>query len=154
MSGKLGSDAFGFYIGLGDGRCYSAVADHFGVSKRAVVKAAAREGWQERLEAIERDAREVADQKMAETLEEIRSRHLKLLRAMSARVAKALSEFPLTSGWEAMKGAEMLIKLERLLFGEPSERSALSVEQVTRREMESLLAVDGDEEGSEEGDDW
>ena len=151
MSGKLGSDAFGFYIGLGDGRSYSAVADHFGVSKRAVVKAAAREDWQERLETIERDAREAADQKMTETLEEIRTRHQKLLRAMSTRAATALRDFPLTSGMDGMKSAEMVIKLERLVFGEPSERSVLSVEQVTRREMETLLAVEGDETESE---DW
>jgi hypothetical protein len=151
MNGKLGSDAFGFYVALGDERSYSGVASHFGVSKRAVVKAAAREDWQGRLEAIEQGARERADQKMSETLEEIRLRHQKLLRAMSTRAATALREFPLCSGMEAMKAAEMVIKLERLVFGEPSERSVLSVEQVTRREIESLVAVGGD---GEDEDDW
>ena len=71
MSGKLGSDAFGFYVALGDDRSYSAVGEHFGVSKRAVVKAAGREGWASRLQEIEQEAREKADQKMTETLAEM-----------------------------------------------------------------------------------
>jgi ribosome-binding ATPase YchF (GTP1/OBG family) len=152
MSGKLGSDAFGYYVALGDDRSYSAVASHFEVSKRAVVKAAAREDWASRLQEIDQEAREKADQKLGETLSEMRSRHQKLLRAMSTRAANALRAYPLTSGMEAMKAAEMVIKLERLILGEPSQRSTLSVEQVTRREVESLLAVEDGEAGDE--DEW
>ena len=152
MSGKLGSDAFGYYIALGDDRSYSAVAKHFDVTKRAVVKAAGRENWASRLQEIESEARDRADQKMTETLAEMRMRHQKLLRAMSTRAANALRAFPLTTGMEAMKAAEMVIKLERLVYGEPSERSTLTVEQVTRREVESLLAVEGDE--AEDDENW
>jgi hypothetical protein len=59
---------------------------------------------------------------------------------------------------DAIKAAELVIKLERLIVGEPSERTALSVEEVTRQEMRELLVVDdeGTEppagDGADEGD--
>lgn len=150
MSGKLGKGAFGFYVSLGDGKSYASVAEHYGVSKRAVVKVAGREDWTTRLQVIDQEARERADEKMTETMVEIRLRHQKLLRAMSSRVATALRDYPLISGMEAMRAAELVIKLERLVFGEATQRSAVSIEQVTRREIETLLAV---ENGEGEGDD-
>jgi hypothetical protein len=42
MRGKLPFDTFDFYFGLGPSRSYQAVADHYGVTKRAVCKLAAR----------------------------------------------------------------------------------------------------------------
>ena len=151
MSGKIGKDAFGYYVSLGDGKSYARVAEHFGVSKRAVVKAAAREDWTSRLQVIEQESRERADVKMTETMVDIRLRHQKLLRAMSSRVATALRDYPLTSGMEAMKAAELVIKLERLVFGEATQRSAVSIEEVTRREIDTLLALN--DEGQTD-DDW
>ena len=157
MSGKIGSDAFEFYVSLGDDRSYAAVAERYEVTKRAVVKAAARENWTVRMKKMEEAARVRADAKMTVTMEEIRTRHQKLLRAMSARAAKALSEFPLTSGMEAMRAAEIVIKLERLVFGEATQRTAVSVEQITRREIESLLVVEeatATKEPQRDADDW
>lgn len=64
MAGKLPPETFEFYVGLGLGRTYQAVADHYGVSKRAVAKRAAKDKWQPRLEALIAGARasvEVAD---------------------------------------------------------------------------------------------
>ena len=45
MSGKILSDAFEYYVALGPGRSYRTVAERCGVTKRAVTKHAAREGW-------------------------------------------------------------------------------------------------------------
>ena len=45
MSGKIPPDALEYYLGLGPDRSYQKVADHYGVSKRAVTKLAARERW-------------------------------------------------------------------------------------------------------------
>ncbi len=104
MNRKMPPDAFEFYHSLGPGRSYQAVADEYGVTKRAVTDFAKRKGWSQRLEAIEREAREQSDKKIAETLEEIRSRHLKTLRAMNARALSALQQFPLNSGMEANFG--------------------------------------------------
>ena len=153
MTGRIPEDAFDYYVGLGSERSYRAVADHYGATKRAITKVAAREGWAERLANIEKTARERSDQRLAETLEEVRSRHLKTLRAMNARALAALQQFPLNSGMEAMRAAEMVIKLERLIVGEPSERTEVGIEEITRREMQALLEVvdDGDVHEEEDG---
>lgn len=139
---KLPEDAFAFYVGLGAERSYQAVAEHFGVTKRTIVRAATREGWTARLAAIEASAQERADAKLAEGLAQTRERHLKLLRAMASRAAQAIQAYPLTNGMEGMRVAEMTIRLERLIMGEPTERAGISVEQITRSEIERLLVVD------------
>ena len=136
---KLPPDAFEHYVSLGPERSYQSVAQHYGVAKRSVTKAAARDDWQARLERIESEARERTDAKLVDSLEEMRERHLKTLRAMNARALAALKQYPLTSGMEAMRAAEMAIKLERLIAGEPSDRTAVSVEEVTKRELSRWL---------------
>ena len=146
MARKIPEDAFDLYVGLGAERSYQAVANRYGVTKRAVTKHAVGDGWSERLARIEAEARERSDKRLIETIDEIRSRHLKTLKAMNARAISALQQFPLNSGMEAMRAAETVIKLERLIVGEPSERTEVSIEEVTRREMNRFLevAVDGD----------
>ena len=49
MTAKIPPDAFDYYFGLGTGRSYQAVADRYGVTKRAVTNYATRERWRERL---------------------------------------------------------------------------------------------------------
>jgi hypothetical protein len=139
VTNKLPEDAFAFYVALGPARSYDTVAEHFKVHKRTVVRSAAREKWPERLAAIEKKTREIVDSKLAEDRSEMDLRHRKLLRAMASRVASALQQYALTTGAEAFKGAETVIKLERLLAGEPSETNSLIIERVTRDEMARFL---------------
>ena len=47
MSGRIPPDALEYYVSLGADRSYEKVADHYGVSKRAVTKLAVRQRWQE-----------------------------------------------------------------------------------------------------------
>jgi len=150
MTNRIPPDAFDWYVALGPGRSYRAVAERYGVSKRAVTKHAVKDKWAERLDKIEAEAREKSDKRLIESIEEMRSRHIKTLRAIHSRALSALKQYPLTSGMEAIRAAELAIKLERLVVGEPTERSALSVEEVTRREIQNLLTVeDGDDD-----DEW
>ena len=151
MTNRIPDDAFEYYVSLGPDRSYQSVADHYEVTKRGVVKAAARDGWTSRLEAIEQETRERLDKRIGDSLEEMRARHIKLLRAVASRAAKAIQEFPLTSGMEGVKAAETVIKLERIIAGEPSERTGLTVEQVTRQEIDMLLARDDEPEDVEDG---
>jgi hypothetical protein len=148
---KLPSDAFSFYLGLGHRRSYKEVAQHYGASKRAVVDAAAREQWPERLARIELEAREKADRDHAESLAEVRRRHLQTVRAMNARALAALREFPLASGMDAIRAAEVTIKLERMLLDEATERVHLDVAAVTRRELDELL-TEGDRHGGDDNE--
>lgn len=150
MARKIPEDAFDFYVGLGVGRSYQAVADRYEVTKRAVTKHAATDGWAERLSRIEAEARERSDKRLIETIDEIRGRHLQTLKVMNARAVAALQQFPLNSGMEAMRAAEMVIKLERLIVGEPSERTEVGIEEITRREVARFLEVAGDGDDDDE----
>lgn len=137
-------EAFSFYVGLGDQRSLGAVAKKYGVCYRAVTKAAKRGDWVQRLEKIEREAREHSDHKRAETLAEMRERHLKMARAIGARGAQALQAAPLDNAMQGVKAMELSIKLERSLIGERDERTSTSIEEVTRREVETFLAIEGE----------
>jgi hypothetical protein len=150
MSQRIPSGAFEYYVSLGAERSYRAVARYCGVSKRAITKHAAVECWPARLAELEREAKKRSDQVLVETLQEMRTRHLKTLRAMSARALSGLKEFPLTSGMEAIRAAELTIKLERLVAGESTENKHLSLEEITRREIENLLVAEDDEADGED----
>ena len=149
MTRKIPSDAFDCYVSMGEGRSYEKVASKYGVSKRAITDCAKREKWAERLDNIEEESRRKSDEKLVEAIQEMRERHLRTIKAMNGRALEAMREYPLASGMEAMKAAEMAIKLERLIAGEPTERTA-SVEEITRREVQSLLVVEETDDGGEE----
>ena len=153
MNKRLPPDAFAFYVTLGAARSHQAVADHFKVHKRTVVRTADRENWADRLAAVEKEAREASDKHLAKDLGEQRLRHRKMLTAMASRAARALQEFPLTSGMEGIKAAELVIKLERLLSGESTERTSLDIEQVVRREYQELMSVEEEDEEEADHDD-
>jgi hypothetical protein len=153
---KIPEDAFARYVGMGVDRSYSAIAKEYAVTKRAVVKHARKERWAERLAEIEKLARETANAKLANDLADMQVRHGKLIKAMAARAAQALQQHPLTSGMDAIRAAEIAIKLERVIAGEPAERSELTVAETTKREIERFLAPaepELDEEGDEDADD-
>ncbi len=154
MTRKIPPDAFEYYVSLGPSRNYRTVAERYDVTTRAVTKCAAREEWSKRLERIERDARERCDRKLGDVFEEARERHLKTLKAMHARALRALKPSPLSSGMVARGAAEMVIKLERLVMGEASERTEMSIEEVTKREVRELLIVEDDDadDGVAEGE--
>ena len=154
MTRKIPPDAFEYYVSLGPARNYRTVAERYDVTSRAVTKCASRERWSERLVKIEQDARERCDRKLGDVFEEARERHLKTLKAMHARALTALKQYPLSSGMDAMRAAEMVIKLERLVMGEASERKEVTIEEVTKRELRELLIVGNDDadEGVEEGE--
>lgn len=146
MSRKLPADAFEAYLAMGEQRSYSALATKHGVSKRCVTKRAAQEGWTERLARIEADARAITDQRASQTLAEMNDRHLAMVKAMGLRAMTAIKNFPIEDGMDAIRAADIAIKLERLLAGEVSKRTELNIEAITRHEMRTLLKVVSDDE--------
>ena len=97
MTNRIPPEAFDFYVSLGPNRSHRAVAEHYSVGKRAITKVAVRENWAERLEKIENEARENSDKRLVESIEEVRTRHIKTIRAIHSRALSALKQFPLTS---------------------------------------------------------
>ena len=95
MNGRIGEDAFEFYVSLGPARSHEAVAQRYDVSRRAVSKRATKDEWTPRLDKIEQEARALSDKRLAETLGDMRGRHLATLKAMHARALTALKQFPI-----------------------------------------------------------
>lgn len=152
MNRKLPPDTFAYYVDLGVGRSYQAVADHFGVTKQAVVKLAAREKWQERLQQIEKAQRAKAEQRATETLDDMNERHLRMLQVIQRKALEALKSLPLTTAMEAVRALDIALGKERLVRGEPSERTAVSVEDVIKREYERWMLRDGEEATALDGE--
>lgn len=143
--------AFAEYVAMGAGRSYRAVAKKFGVQKRRIVDVARRKEWLARLTKIEADARIVADKKLTESRAEVHERHLKMIRAMASRGLKGLQSNEFDNARDSARAVEAAIKLERTVLGEPGEHLSITVAEVTRREVESFLT---DEEEDEDGDGW
>jgi hypothetical protein len=139
-------------VAMGAGRSHKALADELAVTKRAVTKRAAVEKWTERLAKIEKDARERSDARMTETFEQMRERHMATLRVMNGKALTALKQYPLDNAMDAMRAAEMAIKLERLVAGQPADHTQVDVAEVTRQEMRRLLTTDP--VGTNGPDDW
>lgn len=154
MSGRLPEDAFEYYVGLGDGRSYRAVAERYGVSKRAVTRRATRDGWAKRLAAIAAEARSGAERRLVESMEQMGERHVRMLRVVQTRALEALRAYPLTTAMEAARALDLSIRQERVIRGEPSDRTAVAVEEVIRGEFERWMTRgEGGTYAGEEGDD-
>ena len=141
MSAKLPQEAFSFYVALGPGRSYQKVAEHFGTDKRTVTRRAAKENWTERLAQAEEKAREGSEQDAVEILREMNARHLKIAKALQGKALEALRSLPIDRATDVIRALEIGVKQERLIHGEPSERNELSVEEVTKREMDRWLLL-------------
>jgi len=134
MNERLPNDAFDFYVSLGERRSYAAVAERFGVDKKTVVRRAKKEDWQNRLDAITHQARKTTDQKIVESIEQMNERHLATLRVIQGKALNTLRAMPLDDAMDAVRALEIAIRGERLVRGEPTDRSAIDVEDMIRRE--------------------
>jgi hypothetical protein len=148
---KIPPEAFDFYAYLGPTRSYEAVAERFSVSKRSVTRHALKDGWQERLRLIETKAREASDQKTIETLEAIRTRHLKGLRFIQAKAIEVLKGAALETASDAARVYTTALKEERVIVGEPSERTAVTIEDVIKREYARWM-VPQEESDADDGE--
>ena len=141
MTRKLPTDAFDVYVSLGPSRSYATVAKQFGVTKRAVTKLAAKEGWQGRLAQLEAKARERSDTKIVETLESMNGRHLKMLQVIQGKALEALKAFPLRDAMTAVRSLDLAIRQERTIRGEPGDRTAVAIEDVIRGEYQRWMVA-------------
>ncbi len=166
MSKRIPPDAFDFYFALGPERSYERVAEKYGVSKRSVTSRAKRDGWQRRILELEAKARETADKKIRESMEEHVERNLTALRFIKAKAIETLKRMPIESAMDAVRAYQSSLREERLILGEPTDRTAVSVEDTIKREYERWMissapehedgreatedvATDGDDEDAE-----
>jgi hypothetical protein len=70
---------------------------------------------------------------------------------IQGKALEALKEFSLESAMEAVRALDLSIKHERIIKGEPSERTAVSVESIIRKEYERwMVVVDSKDTGDTE----
>jgi len=148
---RLPPEAFSLYVELGPDRSYEAVAEKYGVSKATVVRHAEKFRWQERLREAEQKAREESNKKAVDTLQAVKERQLQEARILEHRALEALKSLPPEKASKAAMMLNIAWKHELLLLGEPSERTEVSIEDVTQREMRTLLKrVEVDDDGEED----
>ena len=147
---KIPPDAFSYYFSLGDERSYKSVARKYKCSERAVAKVAKKEKWQPRLEELEAKARTKSDQQILETLEEMNTRHIRTARMLQAKGIAALQALEIKGVPDALKAVQVGLEKERLVRGEPSDRTAVNIEEIIRREYRDLMKVEDEDEESEE----
>lgn len=149
---KVPDDAFERYVALGPDRSYQGLAEKLGVDKRSIVRAATRDRWAERLANIQEEARAATDRKLVADLQAVRERQLQEARALRGWALRAMKDLPPEKALKAVTSAlSTAWKQELLLLGEPTDRQASTVEEVTKREMHTLLSVaDPGEEEEEE----
>ena len=144
---RLPDDAFERYVALGPGRSYQALADKLGVDKRSITRLAAKEKWPERLAKIQEEARAATDKKLVADLQAVRERQLQQARFLQGQALKALKELPPEKALKAAASAlSVSWRQEMLILGEPTDRHAATVEEVTKRELDTLLLRDGEED--------
>ncbi len=139
MNRKIPSDAFSFYVSLGTGRSYEQVAQKYGVTKRAIVDVAAREDWQERMAVIEKDARDKADVRAAETLDQVNERHLTTMKLVQRKALEALRVMSIGSAMDAVRALRVGVEQERIIRGESAEGDTRSIEAIIRLEYERFM---------------
>lgn len=148
MTRKLPADAFESYLALGPARTYEAVAERFGVCKRSVCARAKAERWQEKVAERERQARQQVEKNAVESIEAMNERHLRLVRLIQNRAIEALKKMPLDNASAAAKALAAAVEQERVIRGEPSDRSVIDIATIIKKEYESLVLKPG------EKDDW
>ena len=145
MNRRLPPDAFAYYLGLGVGRSYQATANHFSASKQAVVNLANKEDWPRKLLEAERRVGEAAAKKAEESIEAMNERHLRSLRAIQSKALESLRSLALDTAMDAVRALDLAIRQERVIRGEPGDRSAVDIGQLVRDEHERWLTTVGDD---------
>ena len=156
MSTKLPANAFETYVSMGPDRSYQALAKKLGVDKRSVVRLAAKEGWAARLARIQEESRAATDKRLVETLQAVREQQLREVRFVRAEILKLVKGVTPDKAVKMAGALNICWKHELFLLGEPSERTEVSLEEITKRELETLLLRDDEEDewesASEAGD--
>lgn len=149
---RIPADAFAYYVSLGPGRSYQKVAEHYGVTKRAVTNLAKRERWQEQVEELEHAAHDSAKEKMRSEIEATYAQHLKALKLVFGKGVEALKGMAIDTPADAMKAIQLAIRETRVQLGDPTDRTAISLEETIKREYERWMTVVDDDEDADDGD--
>lgn len=135
-------DAFARYLALGPTRSYPALAALIGCSPQAIAAHARRDRWQARVREFEDRTRIHVEQVTAETIEQMTARHVAALHEVQVKALDALRTLSMNNAAEAARVLTEAVKLERLARGEASDRVALDVAEMVKRQHQRWLTVE------------
>lgn len=135
---RVPRDAFALYVALGAARSLELVAASYGLPLDAARAAATRERWEERLSDVERRAEALAGPVGARGAGD---RHRRMLIAIASKAATELKTFQLTNARDAIRAAELVIRLERMI-GDAAP-SSVAFEEDARDPRALLASVTG-----------
>lgn len=151
---KIPENAFEAYVALGTERSYQALAEKYAVDKRSITRLAAKERWVERLAKIQEEARAATDKKLVADLQAVREQQLREVRYLRAEAIKGMKNLSPEKAVRFASALNIAWKHELFLLGEPTERQATTIEEVTAREIQTLLkrveVDDGEDADGEE----
>ena len=75
----------------------------------------------------------------AESLEERNNRHLQAFRFLEAKAVKALREKPIENAVDASRALELAVREQRVISGDPSDRTEISIDEKIKREYERWM---------------
>ena len=147
MSAKrIPDDAFETYVAMGPGRSYQALADKLHVDKRTVVRLATKENWTQRLAKIQEEVRAATDKKLVSDLQAVREQQLREVRFLRSEALKAMKGLTPEKAIKIASALSIAWRHELLLLGEPTDRQASTVEEITKREIQTLILREGEED--------
>jgi hypothetical protein len=73
----------------------------------------------------------------------MRDRHLRAMRFVQGRALDTLKSMPLENAMDAVRALAVSVREERVILGEPGERTAVTVEDAIKREYERWLVPAG-----------
>ena len=79
----------------------------------------------------------------------MRERQLKEARVLEGRALLALQTLPPEKAYKAAAMLQIAWRHELLLLGEPTDRQASTIEEITKREIATLLIRDDEDDQSE-----
>lgn len=142
MNRKIPPEAFAFYWNLGPGRSYQAAAKQFGVSKKAILLCAEREGWQERLAEEDKKAREAAEKQAAHDQKARREQHLKVARFVQGKAIERIKVGDFETVMDAVKAYALMVETEREILGEPGDSTEEMLERYRREFQRWMVPVE------------
>ena len=104
---------------------------------------AKKEKWAERLRAAEEQARVASEKKAVETLEAMRERHLRSLKAIQGKALQTLQSIPLETASAAVKALLSSLAQERLLRDDGAAAGANDIEAIVKREYALFVRKPG-----------
>jgi len=115
------TDPFEFWYALENRKKWEKVVLEFGISRSSFYRRKSLEGWEEKANRRDKVLRKKTDEKVTDSLAEMNARHIKEAIKYQGVMLEALGKLEPRSVSEAIRAYNILVKLEQVSRGEPTD---------------------------------